>query len=110
EPDGLSTSWPNGRGAVFLQAKTMIVPLYHKVRISVVSLIEWVQTIDRVLEIFRSNAFIPLAERITWDIQLDTLNAFRAELAESGVDDRNKRRLLLLNYPRFLWRVRAAVA
>lgn len=110
EPQGLSTSWPNGRGAVFLHAETMIVPLYHKVRISVVSLIEQVQRIDRVLEVFRTNGFIPLAERITWDIQLSTLNAFRAELADSAVDDRNKRRLLLLDYPRFLWRIRASVA
>jgi hypothetical protein len=110
EPDGLSTSWPNGRGPVFLQSETMIVPLYHKVRISVVSLIEQVQNIDYVLELFRTNGLIPLSERITWDIQLNTLNAFRSELAESVVDVRNKRRLLLLDYPRFLWRIQATAA
>lgn len=110
EPDGLSTSWPNGSGPVFLQSETMIVPLYHKVRISIVSLIQQVQNIDRVLELFRTNRLIPLSERITWDIQLSTLNTFRSELAESTVDDRNKRRLLLLDYPRFLWRIQAAVA
>jgi hypothetical protein len=110
EPGGLSTSWSTQWGQVFLQPETMIVPLYHKVRISIVSLIERVHIIDRILELFRANGLIPLAERITWDIHLGTLNSLRSELAGSAVDARNKRRLLLADYPRFLWRIQAAVA
>jgi hypothetical protein len=110
DPNGLLTSWPNQHGQIFLKPETMIVPLYHKIRISAVSLIERIQVIDGILELFRANGLLPLQERITWDIHLCTLNAFRTELAGSTVDDRNKRRLLFRNYPRFLWRIEAAAA
>jgi hypothetical protein len=109
EANGLSTSWRDSRGPVFLKPETLIVPLYHKVRTSVVSLIDRVQAVDAIFETFRAPGLIPLPDRITWDIHLSTLNAFRTELAALPVDDRNKRRLLLRDYPRFLWRIRAAV-
>jgi hypothetical protein len=110
DPNGLLTSWPSRHGQVFLQPETLIVPLYHKIRISAVSLIDRIQEIDGILELFRAHGLVMLKERITWDLHLCTLNAFRTELAGSTVDDRNKRRLLLRDYPRFLWRIEAAVA
>jgi hypothetical protein len=68
DPNGLLTSWPNQHGQIFLKPETMIVPLYHKIRISAVSLIERIQVIDGILELFRANGLLPLQERITWDI------------------------------------------
>jgi hypothetical protein len=107
-PTGLVKSASGQGDDLLIEPETLIVPLYHKIRISVFGVIDQTQGVDEILDLLRTNGVLPLNERITWDICLTTVNEFRRSLAESGIDETNKRRLLLRAYPRFLWRVDAA--
>lgn len=109
EPSGLVTDDPSGGKLVF-EPTVFIIPLYHKIRISVMRVFDATHGTDIVLEAFRQQGFVPFSERVTWDVRLSTVNELRRELAESQLDDVNKRRLLTRDYPRFVWRVEVATA
>jgi hypothetical protein len=91
-----------------IEPETLIVPLYHKIRISILRVIDETQYVDAVLDLFRTTGFLPVSDRITWDIRLTTVNDCKRSLAEVVMDEDNKRRLLLRTYPRFMWRLEAS--
>lgn len=108
DPSGLIKTTSGRDDRTLIKPETLIVPLYHKIRISALGVIEETEFVDAILDLFRISNVLPLPERITWDVRLTTVNECKRSLANSGLDEANKRRLLLRTYPRFMWRVEAS--
>ena len=108
DPSGLIKTSDGKDDRALIKPETLIVPLYHKIRISVLGVIEETQFVDVVLDLFRTSNVLPLTERVTWDLRLTTVNECKRSLAATNLDEPNKRRLLLRTYPRFLWQVEAS--
>lgn len=109
----LGTSWPtSNRGATLVaQPNLLILPLYHKIRIRLQSILAVAVPFDAQLEILRATGHIPLTERIEWDVYLTSVNQLKSELMSAAPHPTtNRRDVLLHSMPRFLWRATASAA
>jgi len=104
----LSTSWKNAAGTldkVRAIPETILVPLYHKIRIPFGAVQDAVIQFDRFLEILRSHGLLPCAQRLQWDVYLTDINTLKGDLASSqALQGEARREALLRSLPRFLWR------
>jgi hypothetical protein len=110
EYDSLSTSWraEHGSGNVRAIPDILLVPLYHKVRLT------WDWTLKRVTELNEalvqwSNIIMELRLLgLEWDVYLTTVNEARADLLRSkSLEPSTKYRAVTLPMPRFIWRATA---
>ncbi len=105
----MTTSWKNkaGRmGGVRFVPKSIIIPLYHKIRISYSAILAKIFGVDNViLEPIRANAPNVLPHRLEWDVFLTTGWAIQEAVRTSqhlSADERHD--LIQEQYPRFVWR------
>jgi hypothetical protein len=79
-----------------------IVPVYAKIRLPFVALHGWLDSYASVLEEYGSKLGLDPKE-LTWDVRLDSSNAFKAELR---ADDAAHcfGYILTKPYPRYIWR------
>jgi hypothetical protein len=73
QPHALLTSWIDRnklRGNVFFEPEILLVPLYHKIRVPITSVISTIVALDRWLETARQATVLSLAHQIEWDIVL----------------------------------------
>jgi hypothetical protein len=106
--DALTTSWPSTAGNVRAVPDMLLVPLYHKMRIS------WEWALIRVTEI---NAFLTQltsAEHtlrlntLEWDVYVTTVNEVRMDLRKAQTLPVARRRAAVTRpMPRFIWRATA---
>ena len=111
-PWTLSTSWRGGDGRIGNVRAVpwiLMVPLYHKIRISFSSVYYAVYCFhERVIEALRSTKIITFPDEIEWDIYLTTVNDLKSQLFSSDKLGRKVRLDVLLRaMPRFLWRATA---
>jgi hypothetical protein len=86
----------------------LVVPLYHKVRIPLSQAIDITVSLDQALKALKD--MIPWSEDLEWDIQLNTIEKIRDEVARSQLGREDKFALLTLPLPRFMWRLSASVS
>lgn len=88
--------------------QTLLVPLYHKIRVPVEAVISATANLNSFVEATRQGVVAPLKKPVVWDIQLVSNADFKREVYE---DDRIlgdfKRKALLEDLPRYMWRVSA---
>ncbi len=106
----LATSWPSSASSGRVRAipDMLLVPLYHKLRIS------WEWALLRVTEI---NAFLTQLtsalhvlklNSLEWDVYVTSVNEVRREMRTSGGVDPGKRFAAVTRpMPRFIWRATA---
>jgi hypothetical protein len=97
-----------GRGTVEARPVFLLLPLYHKIRITFEVIHDAILVVDSVLENARSQMF-PNLDRPEWDIYLTTVTEFKKDVIDSmrpvlGV---RVEETLTANLPRFLWRATA---
>lgn len=105
----LSTSWWGQSriiGSARAVPKTILVPLYHKIRITYDVIERTVINFDSAIESFRAGGLLPsLNGRIEWDIYLSTNNVLKEELLSSnGYVALNRKEVLTEKMPRYIWR------
>ena len=107
----LTTEWKdqNGEtGKVYAVPRVILIPLYHKIRITYGSLLDTVVAFNEVVENLKAHGFLYLPERIEWDIYLTTVNQIKTEVfASPDITGQYKSEVLLRNLPRFIWRASA---
>lgn len=106
----LSTSWRDQHGAVGhtrFKPESLILPLYHKIRIPYAVIEKQVRATDSILESLRQEKLISSRFRLEWDIYLSDIKCFKADLLRSDVKGKYRRRIIEKHLPRFLWRARA---
>lgn len=86
-------------------AQTILLALYHKIRIPFLTASSYVNTLD--------GAMRPIAKRFKvrcfeWDVYLTTVNDLKEELrSDEHITKEQKSRLLFMEMPRFVWRATA---
>lgn len=95
----LEGTWTDTGGtSVELIPKWMVVPAYHKIRLTYMDLQPWIWGIDLVA---RHIAADP--DDLEWRIRLTDTNRFKAEIKSWGLPDAETESRVFRQYPRFLW-------
>jgi len=109
----ISSSWKGQDGvigSVRAVPQAVLVPLYHKIRIPYDIVEKIVIAFDSYLEVFRQQGYVPLEERVEWDIHLSNVNQLKSEiLSSSDLQDGFREETLTTKLPRFLWRAIGSV-
>ncbi len=104
----LKSSWhgeDNVPGSVVFAAETLILPLYHKIRIPAIAIRQRVVQIDDDFEKAREATPDILTERLEWDVFLTTENAFKEDIRRSTSLAADEQYTILEDaLPRFVWR------
>ena len=107
----ISTSWreDNGKGAVGSAravAECVLIPIYHKLRITFETVHDSVLYFDLFFEQLREKDFLPsLVQRFEWEIYFTTINELKKDLLNSKTFNGSYRKdALTENMPRFIWR------
>ena len=107
----LSTSWKTDSGVsgkVRAVPNWLLIPLYHKIRIPYELVENSTIQFDSLVEFFRKHDFLPISERLRWDIRLSTVREFKRSVINcTTMNQRHRRSVLLKSLPRFLWRATA---
>jgi hypothetical protein len=86
-----------------------LLPLYHKIRVPITSIISTVVALDDWLETARLANILPLQERIEWDISLTENSVFKADIyQDTAIISDFRATALEQDLPRYIWRVNAA--
>ena len=100
----LSTSWPGEKkpDSVCFVPETLIVPVYHKIRVDFDTILEKVFDLERH---YRDRFRVDLPSvGVEWDIYLTTASDFKADIRGQGkLQETQKWELLCTPFPRFLW-------
>lgn len=105
--DTISTNMMGGN--IKAVPDTILIPLYHKIRINFSSIQEVVSLLDGYLEVMRNSGAFHLPTQLEWDIYLTETNKLKENLLVSPFLDKDERRKILLeNLPRFVWRATAS--
>jgi hypothetical protein len=111
-PLPLLTSWEDqnrNRGYVFLESRILLLPLYHKIRVPISSVISTIVALDSWLETARVANLIQVKKRIEWDISLTENPSFKADIYRDKEILTNFRVSTLEDdLPRYIWRVNAS--
>ena len=103
-PGYLEGSWtdPNSKRSLSLFPRVVIVPVYHKIRLKFLDVLEWLTRLHAVLEI----VFSPQT-KAAWDVHLTLSNDLkRAVRRDEKLTEGMRRNLLLSPHPRFAWQAR----
>ncbi len=91
--------------ALPLYPHVVIVPVYHKIRLTFLDVQEWLTRLTQVLRLV-----LPATPLHEWDIHLALSNEYKKSIRVAGVGVKGYREELLLTpLPRFLWRAALAV-
>ncbi len=117
-----STLFPpaNEDATMRFKYENVLLPLYHKIRIPALSILELIIDFNYVLNNLRDIQALDFPEddrddpsweangRFEWDVFLNTVHRFERDVGGNRELSRDQRRKLLTkSYPRFIWRVKA---
>ncbi|MGO9122599.1 MAG: hypothetical protein ACLQPD_33910 [Desulfomonilaceae bacterium] len=111
----LTTSWHGNRTdtrAVRAEPILILVPLYHKIRISFDDIWSHAVVFDDFIERKRVRDVTGLKNRLEWDIFVTTIVDLKSDVLESGQLNASaklggpayRREILLQNMPKYIWR------
>ena len=108
----ISTSWKSPSsgqiGDVRAVPEIVLVPLYHKIRIPFEAIQALMLSFDAFIETLRTQASLPLLQRLEWDIYLTSISEFKEEFFKLEINNGSlKKEVLTEPMPRFLWRASA---
>lgn len=86
-----------------IHPENLIVPLYHKIRIPVGTVIDKIVDLDATIELLRSAQLLPLKSRLIWDVYLNDIARLRTRLFESDLPAAMRVSKLEKSYPRYVW-------
>ena len=98
-----NTTFKNGGKPIPIKPTDVIIPLYHKIRVPMISLLRHIYRLVRIispLQIIPNNKV-----GIEWDIYLTWVNKFKKEFLKNRYKGCFKiKEILFDSYPRFFWR------
>jgi len=103
----MDTTWPSPsqNAAVCFAPSTLIVPLYHKIRIPFDTVLRQVFLQDVSFETKRQYEPSILSQRLTWDVYLTTSSEWKSMICKDRLlSDDDRWAALSEPFPRFLWR------
>jgi hypothetical protein len=99
-PVAFDGSWMDNKTGRFLTLYPLVViiPVYHKVRVTFMDLQKWLGRLSTVLLAFQQ----PLDYE--WDVFLTTSNDLKRDLRSPGVSGDLRQALSVRGHPRYIWR------
>jgi hypothetical protein len=76
-----------------------IVPVYNKIRVTFIDVQKWLTRLTRVLRLL-----LPEDAEFEWDLHLVTTNDLKRRIVSEVLPDRDRKRILFKQQPRFMWR------
>lgn len=114
EADSVRTSWlyKGQPDKILARPKHLIVPLYHKIRVTFLDVYKEVSKFDSTFERFRKSApdFFKsyFTNRLIWDIHLSDANTVRRSVFNNpSLNIKIRKNTLTKNMPRYIWRATA---
>jgi hypothetical protein len=98
--EGSSPKKGGPSASIRLEPKFIIVPVYHKIRLTFMDLQHWLGQVTALADFAEPDLF-KLGE---WDTRLTTVNSFKADVRRLPLPEPERERLLLARLPRFIWR------
>ena len=96
------------RDDMHFQPQTLLLPLYHKIRVPIDSVISAIAALNEWIEAARTQGLVGLGKPVLWDIELTSNADFKAAVHKDSVIPEKFRLLALMDdLPRYMWRVRA---
>lgn len=97
-PFCLESSWVNSATGEKrpLKPRVLIVPVYHKIRITFLEVQKWLTRITALLT--------AVLEELEWDLHLTTTNEYKKSLRQNKAPLEKLEELLFKPHPRFIWR------
>ncbi len=90
-----------------LYPKVVIIPVYHKIRVTFLDIQTWLIRLNAVFQLLQSQG---AQLDLEWDIFLQTTNGYKKSLKGSGVAKDRIQQLLLFQHPRFIWQCHLRVS
>ncbi|WP_373852305.1 hypothetical protein [Bradyrhizobium sp.] len=107
---GLLSSSASERTGIRFSPQTLLVPLYHKIRVPVEAVISAIAALNGFVEATRQAIVVPLDKPVVWDIQLVSNADLKREVYGNGaILGEFRRKALLEDLPRYMWRASAEV-
>src|SRR5262249_43965997 len=110
-PMPLGTSWRDGnkiRGNIFFDPQILLVPLYHKIRVPVTSVISTLVALDQWIETGRTASLINLKDRVVWELALcDNATLKEQVFKDASIVGNFRSTTLRDDMPRYIWRAAA---
>lgn len=96
------------RNDMFFEPQTLLLPLYHKIRVPIDSVISAVASLNDWVELARKGGFVKLAKPVVWDVELTSNAAFKSSVYhDDEIPEDFRLRVLTDDLPRYMWRVHA---
>lgn len=96
------------RGDINFGPEMLIVPLYHKVRVPIETILRSIVALDEWLEMARAQGLIALSDRLMWDVSLNDVSQYKKAIFDlQGLPTGFRSKMLRAALPRYLWRVTA---
>jgi hypothetical protein len=93
----------------YFEPRTLLLPLYHKIRVPIDSVISAVASLNDWVELARTKGFVKLDKPVVWDIELTSNAKFKALVyQDDAIPEDFRSRALTEDLPRYMWRVHAA--
>ena len=107
----LTTSWLDDKkkiGHIVARPEIIIIPLYHKIRISFETILNIIYRIDALLKLIAKNVSFNNGlniNEIEWDIFLTVNNDFKSEIRQDKSLSEDEKLLILTKpLPKYIWR------
>lgn len=110
-PGSLSTSWPdkdNVLGLVRFLPYALLVPLYHKIRVTAEEAIGHVGEFQLFLRSINASRKSQVFPEFQWDVRLRLVNEYKSELFQNPLASGDRSPLLIQSMPKYLWVARAS--
>ena len=105
----LSTSWTEKNdeiGHYRFVPEYLIIPVYHKVRISYTTIEECIESLSEFLKWMVTQINLKL-QNFLWDIHITTVNKYKNELFHNiQLDSESRKSILFTQLPKYLWKAR----
>jgi hypothetical protein len=111
-PFSLETSWTGSTDQMTVRLKpdTLLLPLYHKIRVPFSHVRSELLQFEATIQSLRSIGLATFLPNFEWDVYLTYVNALKEEIGSTAPAGELRRNLLELRMPRFIWRASALVS
>ena len=112
--DAVLTSWRDDKkniGNIVFKPYILLVPLYHKVRVPVSSIVKTLSFLDHWIETGRGAGLISHTDRIVWDVFLSENAVLKSDIySDQNILPSFRTKTLTDEMPRYVWRAIAKSA
>jgi hypothetical protein len=99
-PISLEGSWkePSTGKLLKMTPEVLIVPVYNKIRVTYLDVIQWIELLNPLIEIALNH------KQLEWDVTLSTVNNLKREVKNAANYCPDRKDFLIEPQPRFIWR------